>query len=80
MNRLFFAAVIASIAGMSPVFAQSSGTFPSSSIAQNFQFINHPPALPVPASSAAPAGGMRGHRHRQSSTGSDSTGAASAQQ
>ncbi|MGF6602069.1 hypothetical protein P3T23_006821 [Paraburkholderia sp. GAS448] len=79
MNRLVFAAAIASVAGMSTVFAQSSGTFANSSIAQNFQFINHPPP-PVPASSVAPTGGIRGHRHRQSSTGSDSTGTASAQQ
>jgi hypothetical protein len=89
MNRFVFA-VAASVGCISPVFAQSNTafpstviepsttTFPSASIAQNFQYINHPPP-PAPASSVAPAGGGRGHRHRQMSADSDTTGAASTQ-
>jgi hypothetical protein len=69
---------------VSPVFAQSNSplpsdaiqrpatTFPSTAIAQNFQYMNHPPP-PAPASSAAPAGGGRGHRHRQMPATSDSS-------
>ncbi|CAE6790910.1 hypothetical protein [Paraburkholderia haematera] len=90
MNRLVFVAAAAYVGCVSPVFAQSNSTFPSSaiepstttfpsaSIAQNFQFINHPPP-PAPASSVASTGSGRGHRHRQMSTDSDATGAASTQ-
>ncbi|RKE34509.1 hypothetical protein B0G76_0514 [Paraburkholderia sp. BL23I1N1] len=91
MNRLVFVAAAACVGCVSPVFAQSNSTFPrsaiepstttfpSASIAQNFQFINHPPPAPAPASSTAPTGGGRGHRHRQMSTDSDAAGAASTQ-
>ena len=91
MNRLVFLVAAASAACISPVFAQSNTTlpsnalepstttFPSASIAQNFQYINHPPPPPVPASSVSPSGGGRSHRHRQMSTDSDTTGGASTQ-
>ncbi|MFM0202237.1 hypothetical protein PQR53_20465 [Paraburkholderia fungorum] len=91
MNRLVFVAATAYAACMSPVFAQSNTTvqssvlepstttFPSASIAQNFQYINHP-LPPAPASSVSPGSGGRGGRHhRQMSGDSDTTGAASAQ-
>jgi hypothetical protein len=90
MNRLVFVVAAACAGCISPAFAQSDApltssvlvapttTFPSASIAQNFQYMNHPPP-PAPASTVASTGGGRGHRHRQTSTDSDSTGAASAQ-
>ncbi|WP_406867498.1 hypothetical protein [Paraburkholderia fungorum] len=90
MNRLVFVVAAACAGSISPAFAQSDApltssvlvaptmTFPSASIAQNFQYMNHPPP-PAPASTVASTGGGRGHRHRQMSTDSDSTGAASAQ-
>ncbi|RKF29721.1 hypothetical protein [Paraburkholderia fungorum] len=90
MNRLVFAVAAACAGCISPVFAQSdaplqssvlvapASTFPSASIAQNFQYINHPPP-PAPASTVASTGGTRGHRRRQMSADSDSTGAASTQ-
>jgi hypothetical protein len=91
MNRLVFVAATACAACISPVFAQSNATvqssvlqpstttFPSASIAQNFQYINHP-TPPAPASSVSPSGGRRGGgRHRQMSADSDTTGTASTQ-
>ncbi|NMM02243.1 hypothetical protein HHL24_30500 [Paraburkholderia sp. RP-4-7] len=93
MNRLVFVVAAASAACIScipPVFAQSDTTvpssvlihpsttaFPSASIAQNFQYMNHPPPPPALASSVASTGGGRGHRHKQMSADSDTTGAAS---
>jgi len=44
---------------------------PNSAIAQNFQYINHPPAAPVQASAPAPTGRGHGHRHQQASTDAD---------
>jgi hypothetical protein len=91
MNRFAFVAATACAACLSPVFAQtnttvqssvlepSTTTFPSASIAQNFQYINHP-LPPAPASSVSPSsGGRGGRRHRQMSADSDTTGAASTQ-
>jgi hypothetical protein len=90
MNRLVFAVGVACAACVSPVFAQSNSTlpgdaiqqpattYPSAAIAQNFQYMNHPPP-PAPASSVAHTGGGRGHRHRQMSTDSDTGGGASTQ-
>ncbi|SIO27451.1 hypothetical protein SAMN05444172_0852 [Burkholderia sp. GAS332] len=90
MNRLVFVVAAASAACIPPVFAQSdtpvpssvlihpsTSAFPSASIAQNFQYMNHPPPPPAPASSVASTGGGRGHRHKQMSADSDTTGAAS---
>jgi hypothetical protein len=90
MNRLVFVVAAACAGCISPVFAQSDTTvpssvlihpsttaFPSASIAQNFQYMNHPPPPPAPASSVASTGGGRGHRHKQMSADSDTTGAAS---
>ncbi|HEX3382793.1 MAG TPA: hypothetical protein VHU21_23755 [Paraburkholderia sp.] len=88
MNRLIPAAAAAAcVACSAPVFAQSTPatpsvvvqqpgttTFPSAAIAQNFQYMNHPPLAPTPASSPKSTGGGRGHRHRQTSTSSDSDG------
>jgi hypothetical protein len=91
MNRLVFVVATASAACISyipPVFAQSdttvqssvlihpsTTTFPSASIAQNFQYMNHPPPPPAPASSVASTGGGHGHRHKQMSADSDTSGA-----
>ncbi|WP_233851088.1 hypothetical protein [Paraburkholderia sp. HD33-4] len=85
MKRLILAAAAACVALGAPAFAQSTPaapsvvlqqpgttTFPSAAIAQNFQYMNHPPPAPSPASSAKPTGGGRGHRHRQMSASSDS--------
>ncbi|WP_233803048.1 hypothetical protein [Paraburkholderia sp. HP33-1] len=87
MNWLTPAAAAACVACSVPVFAQSTpaapsvvlqqpgaATFPNAAIAQNFQYINHPPVAPAPASSTKTTGGGRGHRHRQMSTSSDSDG------
>jgi hypothetical protein len=83
MNRLVCAASVACAVCVSPAFAQSNSTlpndaiqqpattFPSAAIAQNFQYMNHPPP-PAPASSAASMGGGRGHRRRQTPANSDS--------
>ncbi|NYH13688.1 hypothetical protein GGD41_000916 [Paraburkholderia bryophila] len=70
MKRLVFVVGTACAACIPPAFAQSNPalqnsvfaqpatttTFPSASVAQNFQYINHPPA-PAPASAVAPSGG-----------------------
>ncbi|WP_144148157.1 hypothetical protein [Paraburkholderia sp. BCC1884] len=85
MNRLVFAMGVACAAGLSPVFAQSNPampssvlvqpttSFPSASIAQNFQYINHPPPV-APASAVTPSGGGRGHKRRQASSDSGNDG------
>ncbi|RAS37947.1 hypothetical protein [Paraburkholderia bryophila] len=90
MKRLVFLLGMACAAFIPSAFAQSNPalqnsvfaqpatttTFPSASVAQNFQYINHPPA-PAPASAVAPSGGGRGgHRRRQTSTdaSTDSSG------
>jgi hypothetical protein len=68
-------------------FAQSSSslsdvpiesTTPNASVAQNFQYMNHPPVA-APASSTAQTQGGRGHRRRQSTGTADSSGADSSQ-
>ncbi|MBN3806818.1 hypothetical protein GXB81_27770 [Paraburkholderia sp. Ac-20336] len=86
MNRLILAASAACVAWAAPAFAQSTPgapdsapqqpatTFSSAAIAQNFQYINHPPPPPAPASSVTSTGSGRGHRHRQMSGSSDSGG------
>ena len=87
IRPILAAAAAACVACSMPVFAQSTpatpsvvlqqpGTtnFPSAAIAQNFQYMNHPPPAPAPASSAKSTGGSRGHRHRQMATSSDSDG------
>lgn len=86
MNRLLFAVGVTCATGLSPAFAQSdpalpgsvlvqpTTTFSSAGVAQNFQYINHPPAPAAPASSAARTGGGRGHKHRQTSGDSGSDG------
>ncbi|WCM19113.1 hypothetical protein NDK50_17050 [Paraburkholderia bryophila] len=90
MKRLVFLLGMACAAFIPAAFAQSNPalqnsvfaqpatttTFSSASVAQNFQYINHPPA-PAPASAVAPSGGSRGgHRRRQTSTdaSTDSSG------
>jgi hypothetical protein len=90
MNCLTLVVGVACTICVSPVFAQSDSalprdaiqqpatTFPSAAIAQNFQYMNHPPA-PAPASSVTPTGGGRGHRHRQMSSDSAGGGGASTQ-
>lgn len=80
MNRFLFAPGIACLLCASSAFAQSSEETANAAIAQNFQYMNHPPAPPAPASSATETHGMHGHRHRQSSADSDSTQSASNQQ
>ncbi|SMG60929.1 hypothetical protein [Paraburkholderia susongensis] len=87
MNPLILAASAACVACAAPVFAQSTAaapsdvlqqpatSYPSAAIAQNFQYINHPPPPLAPASSVKPSGGGgRGGRHRQMSSDSDSSG------
>ncbi|PQV44059.1 hypothetical protein [Paraburkholderia sp. BL21I4N1] len=90
MKRLVFIVATACVACIPPAFAQSNPalqnsvfaqpatttTFSSASVAQNFQYINHPPP-PAPASAVKPNGGGRGgHRRRQASTdaSTDSSG------
>jgi hypothetical protein len=77
MNRLLFAAGVVCLLSVSFAFAQSSSEGGNAAIAQNFAFMNHPPAPPpVPASTPAAARGGHGRGQRQSSTNSDSTNAA----
>jgi hypothetical protein len=83
MNRLILATGAACLVCAASAFAQSNPaapgdaltqpatSFPSTAIAQNFQYINRPPP-PAPASSGKPTGSGRGHRHRQMSTSSGS--------
>jgi hypothetical protein len=78
MKHLVLATAIAGLGYVASSFAQSSPDMANAAIAQNFQFMNHPPP-PIPASSVASTGGTRGHRHRQASTDSDSTGASPGQ-
>ena len=73
MNRILFAPAVACLLFVSSTYAQSSQDVANSAIAQNFQYINHPPAPPVQASAPAAAGRGRGHRHQQSSTDADQT-------
>jgi len=76
MNRIPFAPAVACllfISSISSTYAQSSPDVANSAIAQNFQYINHPPAPPVQASAPAATGRGRGHRHQQSSTDADQT-------
>ncbi len=71
MNRILLAPGIACLLFVSSTYAQETtngANGANASIAQNFQFINHPPARPVQASSPAAAGSGRGHRHRQTTT------------
>jgi hypothetical protein len=85
MNRLLLAAGFALLSCGTSAFAQSSSDFPdvpnnsavtNATVAQNFQYMNHP-APPVPASSTPGTQGGRGHGRRQSMssnpTGSDSS-------
>lgn len=51
----------------------------SAAISDNFQYINHPPAPAVPASTPRSNGGGRGHRHGKMSGSQDSDGTASTQ-
>jgi hypothetical protein len=88
MNRLALTVGMICAACVSSVFAQSdlslpadaiqqpATAFPSAAIAQNFQYMNHPPP-PAPTSPVAPPGGGRGHRHRQTSSNSEGDGGAS---
>jgi hypothetical protein len=88
MNRvLLLATGLTIIACGSSAFAQSSSslsdvpiesTTPNASVAQNFQYMNHPPVA-APASSTAQTQGGRGHRRRQSTGTADSSGADSSQ-
>jgi hypothetical protein len=71
MNRILFALGVAFLLFDSSSYAQSSQDGATSAIAQNFQYINHPPAPPVEASAPAATGRGRGHRHQQSSTDAD---------
>lgn len=73
MNRILFAPGVACLWFVSSAYAQSSQDTANSAIAQNFQYINHPPAPPVQASAPAATGRGRGHRHPQSSTDADQT-------
>lgn len=73
MNRILFAPGIACLLLVSSAYAQSSPDTANSAIAQNFQYINHPPAAPVQASAPAANGRGRGHRHQQVSTDTDQT-------
>jgi hypothetical protein len=74
MNRLFFALGIASFLCVPPVFAQSNPDTSNDTIAQNWQYITHPPTPPAPASAPQAAGARAGHRRRQLSTDSDAGG------
>ncbi|MDB5831957.1 MAG: hypothetical protein JWR14_1787 [Caballeronia sp.] len=73
MNRILFAPCIACLLLVSSAYAQSTPDMANSAIAQNFQYINHPPAAPVQASAPAATGRGRGHRHQQASTEADQT-------
>jgi len=73
MNRILFAPGIACLLFVSSAFAQSSPDTANSAIAQNFQYINHPPAAPAQASAPAATGRGHGHRHQQASTDTDQT-------
>ncbi|HEV7832630.1 MAG TPA: hypothetical protein VGP09_04490 [Caballeronia sp.] len=73
MNRILFAPAVACLLFVSSTYAQSSQDVGNSAIAQNFQYINHPPAAPVQASSPAATGRGHGHRHQQASTDADQT-------
>ncbi|RKT24867.1 hypothetical protein B0G69_0559 [Paraburkholderia sp. RAU2J] len=91
MNRLALAVGMACAACASSVFGQSDSslsadatqqpvtTLTSSAVAQNFQYMNHPPTHSAPARSVATSGGGRGHRHRQMSSNPDGGGGASTQ-
>jgi hypothetical protein len=71
MNRILFAQGVACLLLVSSAHAQSSPDTSNSAIAQNFQYINHPPAAPVQASAPAASGRGRGHRHQQAVTDAD---------
>ncbi|OXC80001.1 hypothetical protein BSU04_04215 [Caballeronia sordidicola] len=71
MNRILFAPGVACLLFVSSANAQFSQDTPNSAIAQNFQYINHPPAAPVQASAPAATGRGHGHRHQQASTDAD---------
>ncbi|QIE28298.1 hypothetical protein SBC1_64020 (plasmid) [Caballeronia sp. SBC1] len=73
MNRILFAQAVACLLFVSTTYAQSSQDVPNSAIAQNFQYINHPPAPPVQASAPSATGRGHGHRHQQTSTDADQT-------
>ena len=77
MKYLVLATAIAGLGYVASSFAQSSPDVANAAIAQNFQYMNHPPPPPAPASSVASTGGGRGHKHKQMSADSDTTGAAS---
>ncbi|WP_158934903.1 hypothetical protein [Burkholderia sp. S171] len=73
MNRFLFAPGVVCLLFVSSAYAQSSQDTANSVIAQNFQYINHPPAPPVQASAPAATGRGHGHRHQQASTDTDQT-------
>jgi hypothetical protein len=73
MNRILIVPGVACLLFVSSTYAQSSQDAANSAIAQNFQYINHPPAPPVQASAPAATGRTRGHRRQQSSTDTDQT-------
>ncbi|SDQ80758.1 hypothetical protein SAMN05443245_2837 [Paraburkholderia fungorum] len=86
-------ASLSSLICASPAFAQADQAVQSdviqhpatnfssttAAISDNFQYINHPPAPAVPASSPKSNGGGRGHRHGKMSGTQDSDGTASTQ-
>jgi hypothetical protein len=71
MNRILLASGVVFLLFASSSYAQSTQDVSNSAIAQNFQYINHPPAPPVEASAPAATGRGRGHRHQQTSTEAD---------
>jgi len=73
MNRILFAPAVTCLLFVSSTYAQSSPDVANSAIAQNFQYINHPPAPPAEASAPAVTAKGRGHRHQQTSTDTDPT-------
>ncbi|MGF6568208.1 hypothetical protein ABH945_000284 [Paraburkholderia sp. GAS333] len=86
-------ASLSSLICASPAFAQADQAVQSdviqhpatnfssttAAISDNFQYINHPPAPAVAASSPKSNGGGRGHRHGKMSGTQDSDGTASTQ-
>jgi hypothetical protein len=79
MNKFILAAGTACFLCAGSAFAQSNSENSNAAIAQNFQFINHPPAPPAPASVPAGTRGMRGHGRQRGSMKSDSADTAPAQ-
>jgi hypothetical protein len=73
MNRILFSLGVACLLFVSSAYAQSSQDTANTAIAQNFQYINHPPAAPIQASAPAATGRGHGHRHQQASTDADQT-------